>query len=200
MANLTTAVCVLEQVAPILSIGSSSLVAISTLTSEINFYTRLIKLKDPESKRCLFTVRSIELACEACKAAGIASSCVHMLHLVPRWHSEERHRKLKIMVVCVALLVVLCLVHKVPCARKRQRHARSPCICADARPARPPAERDAGPGLRQPGNCVPRRRRQADARPGAPADAHQHDRLHRRRPRRCARAPVRVVGGTAATL
>lgn len=30
-------------VAPILSVGNSSLVAISTLTSEINFYTRLIK-------------------------------------------------------------------------------------------------------------------------------------------------------------
>ena len=34
-------------VAPILSVGNSSLVAISTLTSEINFYTRLIKIKFP---------------------------------------------------------------------------------------------------------------------------------------------------------
>lgn len=103
--SLTTALRSLAQVAPILSIGSSSLVAISTLTSEINFYTRLIQLKDPETHRCLFTVRSIELACEACKAAGVASSCVHMLHLVPRWHSEERHRKLKIMVsACCRLL------------------------------------------------------------------------------------------------
>ena len=33
-----------ETVAPILSVGSASLVAISTLTSEINFYTRLIKV------------------------------------------------------------------------------------------------------------------------------------------------------------
>lgn len=33
-----------ETVAPILSIGTASLVAISTLTSEINFYTRLIKV------------------------------------------------------------------------------------------------------------------------------------------------------------
>lgn len=83
--------------APILSIGSSSLVAISTLTSEINFYTRLIKMQDPATERPLFTVRSIELACEKCKADGKAQSCVHLLHLVPRWHSEERHRKLKIM-------------------------------------------------------------------------------------------------------
>ena len=34
-----------ETVAPILSVGSASLVAISTLTSEINFYTRLIKVR-----------------------------------------------------------------------------------------------------------------------------------------------------------
>lgn len=85
-----------ETVAPILSIGSSSLVAISTLTSEINFYTRLIKMIDPATDRNLFTVRSIELSCERCKEDGKAHECVHMLHLVPRWHSEERHRKLKV--------------------------------------------------------------------------------------------------------
>jgi hypothetical protein len=86
-----------ETVAPILSIGSASLVAISTLTSEINFYTRLIKMRDPSTERPLFTVRCIELACEQCKEDGKAHECVHMLHLVPRWQSEERHRKLKIM-------------------------------------------------------------------------------------------------------
>jgi len=37
----------LWQVAPILSIGSASLVAISTLTCEINFYTYLIKMVAP---------------------------------------------------------------------------------------------------------------------------------------------------------
>lgn len=46
----------IQTVAPILSIGSASLVAISTLTSEINFYTRLIKMKDPATDRPLFAV------------------------------------------------------------------------------------------------------------------------------------------------
>ena len=42
-----------------------------------------------------------ELACEACKEAGKAHECVHLLHLVPSWQSAERHRKLKIMMqVC----------------------------------------------------------------------------------------------------
>ena len=52
---------------------------------------------DPATERPLFVTRSIELACEACKADGKAESCVHMLHLVPSWQSAERHRKLKIM-------------------------------------------------------------------------------------------------------
>ena len=83
--------------APILSIGNSSLVAISTLTSEINFYTRLIKMNDPATDRPLFVTRCIELACDKCKEEGKAAECVHMLHLVPSWQSVERHRKLKIM-------------------------------------------------------------------------------------------------------
>lgn len=45
-----------ETVAPILSIGNASLVAISTLTSEINFYTRLIKMTDPATGWCLHLV------------------------------------------------------------------------------------------------------------------------------------------------
>ena len=86
-----------ETVAPILSIGSASLVAISTLTSEINFYTRLIQMVDPGTDRPLFAIRCIELCCAKCKEEGKQAECVHMLHLVPMWQSEERHRKLKIM-------------------------------------------------------------------------------------------------------
>lgn len=54
-------------------------------------------VNDPATDRPLFMTRSIELACEACKEAGKAAECVHMLHLVPSWQSAERHRKLKIM-------------------------------------------------------------------------------------------------------
>ena len=86
-----------ETVAPILSVGSASLVAISTLTSEINFYTRLIKMIDPCTGRACFTTRCIELCCAKCKEDGKSHECVHMLHLVPRWQSAEKHRKLKIM-------------------------------------------------------------------------------------------------------
>jgi len=80
-----------ETVAPILSIGSASLVAISTLTSEINFYTRLIQMVDPGTDRPLFAIRCIELCCERCKAEGKQAECVHMLHLVPAMLGKKCH-------------------------------------------------------------------------------------------------------------
>jgi hypothetical protein len=52
---------------------------------------------DPATEQPLFAIRRIELCCERCKAEGKQAECVHMLHLVPMWQTEERHRKLKIM-------------------------------------------------------------------------------------------------------
>lgn len=84
-----------ETVAPLLLIGNTSLIAISTLTSEINFYTRLLRMRDKVTGLPLFTSISVQLACRACIEDGKAAACVHMLHLVPRWQSSDRHVKLK---------------------------------------------------------------------------------------------------------
>jgi hypothetical protein len=84
-----------ETVAPLLLIGNTSLIAISTLTSEINFYTRLLRMRDKLTGLPLFTTLSIQLACKQCIEEGKAAACVHMLHLVPRWQSSDRHVKLK---------------------------------------------------------------------------------------------------------
>ena len=65
--------------------GNTSLLGISTLTSRVNFYTRLMRLKDPLTGMPMFTDISIELACKQCIEDGKASDCVHMLHLVPRY-------------------------------------------------------------------------------------------------------------------
>lgn len=84
-----------ETVAPLLLIGNTSLIAISTLTSEINFYTRLLRMRDKVTGLPLFTSISVQLACRKCIEDGRAAECVHMLHLVPRWQSSDRHVKLK---------------------------------------------------------------------------------------------------------
>ena len=99
-----------ETVAPLLLIGNTSLIAISTLTSEINFYTRLLRMRDKTTGLPLFTSLSIQLACKQCIDEGKAAQCVHMLHLVPRWQSSDRHVKLKtiMQVQCAIYLSVSC--------------------------------------------------------------------------------------------
>jgi hypothetical protein len=73
----------------------TSLICISTLTSDINFYTRLFKIKDPITGLPVFAQLQVALVCNACREAGQAASCRHMLHLVPAWQSSARHERLK---------------------------------------------------------------------------------------------------------
>ena len=84
-----------ETVAPLMIVGTTTLIGISTLRDGINFYTRLLRLRDKSTGLPMFTVLQVQLACEKCKEDGKASDCVHMLHLVPRWQSSDKHVKLK---------------------------------------------------------------------------------------------------------
>ena len=65
------------------------------LTKTHSFYTRLFKIKDPITGLPVFAQLQVTLACNACKDAGLAAQCKHMLHLVPRWQSSARHERLK---------------------------------------------------------------------------------------------------------
>jgi hypothetical protein len=84
-----------ETVFPLLIMGCTSILAISTLTSEINFYTRLMKMRDPVTNLPMFVCLSIRLACQSCIDKGKSHECVHLYHLVPRWQNSGRHEKLK---------------------------------------------------------------------------------------------------------
>lgn len=84
-----------ETVAPLLIVGMTTLIGISTLTSDINFYTRLFKLRDAITGSPIFLSMSVELACQHCKDEGKSAECKHLLHLVPRWQSSSRHERLK---------------------------------------------------------------------------------------------------------
>ena len=156
-----------ETVAPILSVGNASLVAISTLTSEINFYTRLIKMVDPATDRPLFTTRCIELCCEKCKEDGKAHECVHMLHLVPAWQSQERHRKLKIMMqVCFYIFIYI---------SSTSVHSRL-FVCPTG-PPRPHPVGAGGAGLRLAAAGVPEVRHRDHVRLASPGSHQRPDRV-----------------------
>ena len=53
-------------------------------------------MRDKQTGKAMFQVLSVQLACPKCKEDGKAADCVHMLHLVPRWQSGERHTRLKV--------------------------------------------------------------------------------------------------------
>ena len=84
-----------ETVAPLLCMQQTSMIAISTLTSSFNFYSRLIKMRNKVTGDPLFSVFQVQLACDACIEKGAAAECVHRLHLIPRWQSSDRHEMLK---------------------------------------------------------------------------------------------------------
>ena len=81
--------------APLLLIGRTSLLCISTLTGSYNFYTRLFKQIDPGTGKPVFFQIQVQLACAKCQDDGKAEQCVHLLHLVPSWQSSTRHTRLK---------------------------------------------------------------------------------------------------------
>jgi hypothetical protein len=109
-----------ETVAPLLLIGNTSLIAISTLTSEINFYTRLLRMRDKVSGLPLFTSISVQLACRKCIEDGKAAACVHMLHLVPRWQSSDRHVKLKTIMQARAIFFMAWILFSCNCLFPRR--------------------------------------------------------------------------------
>ena len=84
-----------SRVAPLLCIGTTSFVAISTLTSDMNFYTKLISKVDPLTNLPVFKSIQIQLACQACIDAEKAHECVHLQHLIPRWQVTCRAREIK---------------------------------------------------------------------------------------------------------
>lgn len=96
-------------------VGRSCLLAISTLTSEINFYTRLMKIKDPVTGEPVFKTFQVELVCKKCKEENKGHDCPHMLHLVPRWQSSQKHERIKL--VMQVRRGTPCMVCLIPCRR-----------------------------------------------------------------------------------
>lgn len=166
-----------ETVAPLLLIGNTSLIAISTLTSEINFYTRLLRMRDKGTGLPLFTSISVQLACKRCIEDGAPANCVHMLHLVPRWQSSDRHLKLKTVMQVRGRWRAY--------SHRRGAHDR------DAGPPGPDRERALGPGLRLEPPDLQVLRPGHHVRAGAPPPGAQRGRVPLHRPGR-GRAPERL--------
>jgi hypothetical protein len=73
-----------QVVAPLLSVGGTGLVGISTPKGPHNFYSRMLGRRT-EDGRNIFRVVHVDLICDRCRAADRGEKCTHMEHMRPKW-------------------------------------------------------------------------------------------------------------------
>ena len=78
-----------EIVVPLLEMETTALIAISTPSDSLNFYSEMFELKDAQGDPFFRTI-NVSLVCDACKAAGKGASCTHNQDLIPPWKSTQK--------------------------------------------------------------------------------------------------------------
>lgn len=90
MAQIDPAV-LYEVIVPLHQLDITSIIGISTITTENNFMTGYLKLKNSHGEP-VFASKHIHLACEQCREDDIAHKCNHNKHLLPAWSSERKRK------------------------------------------------------------------------------------------------------------
>ena len=62
---------------------------ISTPVNTFNYFSKLLELKDEEGNP-IFLSYSVDLSCKRCRAGKHPEQCRHMIHMLPRWKSEDK--------------------------------------------------------------------------------------------------------------
>ena len=86
-----------EVVVPLLEMGNSTLIMISTPVESFNFFSGLLELKDPDTGQHVALVFDCELICKRCKTKAKPTDCTHMLKFVPPWKSVEKQKSVKLL-------------------------------------------------------------------------------------------------------
>ena len=55
-----------------------------------------MKIKERVSGEKVFKTFQVQLVCEKCQEIGNVTDCPHLLHLVPRWQSSQKHERMKL--------------------------------------------------------------------------------------------------------
>jgi hypothetical protein len=79
-----------EVIVPLIGVGGTAVIGITTPKSGINYFNELLELKDQHGHR-LFLVEMIGLVCAQCLKTG--QNCNHLLDLNPSWKPPERMAK-----------------------------------------------------------------------------------------------------------
>lgn len=85
-----------EVICPLHQLEITSLIGISTITTEDNFFTKYLEMKD-KNNELLFSVAYVHLACLPCREAGKAAACSHNTFMLPGWNSQRKRRTVNAM-------------------------------------------------------------------------------------------------------
>ena len=85
-----------EVVVPLIEMGNSVLIMISTPVDSFNFFSALLDLKDPDTGLPVFLVYDVELICKRCKKKERPSDCNHMLKFLPPWKSADKQKSVRL--------------------------------------------------------------------------------------------------------
>lgn len=84
-----------EVVMPLLEMARSVMIMISTPVNTFNFFSKLLELKDDDGNP-VFLSYSVDLVCKRCRVGDHPERCRHMVHMLPRWKSEDKMKTAEI--------------------------------------------------------------------------------------------------------
>ena len=79
-----------EVVIPLLEMEEAILIMISTPVDSFNFFTQLLRMKNPNTGESVFLTYEADLVCERCAQTAHPEKCRHMLKYLPPWKSSDK--------------------------------------------------------------------------------------------------------------
>lgn len=84
---------IFEVILPLLQIGTTPFLGVSTLKDDESLYSQMLDMKD-DTGEPIFKSRVFRLACIDCQEKGTPETCTHVEHKRPEWHSSSRIKRL----------------------------------------------------------------------------------------------------------
>jgi hypothetical protein len=79
-----------QVIIPLFEVKNAALICISSPLDRVNFYSKLLNLVNPLTKKSIFITYQLRLACEMCMKTEHPSKCKHNLKYIPFWKSESK--------------------------------------------------------------------------------------------------------------
>jgi len=78
-----------ETIVPLIGMENAVLIMISSPVGHFNYFSKLMQLKNPITKKPMFDVVDMELVCSSCRKTTHPEKCRHMFKYIPPWKSVK---------------------------------------------------------------------------------------------------------------